>query len=164
MDVKHFPEFYKKNIKRVYQYLYYRIGGSKERAEDLTHDVFLKAFKAFESFDPAISQSSWLYTIARNHLINQVQKDRPSVDLDEIENTIWDKADWPEKLALRYDERRLWTAMQALEHEDREIVRLKHLEGWSFDEIAEKLKKTPGALRVQSSRALKKLRTILKQK
>lgn len=164
MDVKHFPAFYQANIKRVYQYLYYRVGGNKERAEDLAHDVFLKAFKAFESYDPAISQSSWIYTIARNHLINEVQKDRGNVDLEAIENTDWDKADWPEKLALRYDERRLWHALNELGGEDAEIIRLKHLEGWSFDDIAEKMKKTPGALRVQSSRGLKKLRMILKQK
>ena len=164
MDVKHFPEFYQINLKRVYRFLFYRLGGNKERAEDLTHDVFIKAFNAFESYDPEISQSSWIYTIARNHLINQIQKDRPTVGLEEIEQTMCDRTDWPERLTLAFDERRLWNAIGQLEDEEAQVIRWKHLEGWSFEEIGERIGKTPGALRVQAHRTLKKLRGILKQK
>lgn len=164
MERKHFPAFYQDNVKRVYSFLYFRVGGNKALAEDLTQDVFLKALNAFESYDPSISTSSWIFTIARNHLINQLQKTRPSVDLDEIENTIWDAEDWTDKLALNYDQKRLWSAIQQLPDEDATLVRLKHLEGWSYDDIAEKVGKNAGALRVQSYRALKALRKILKQK
>ena len=90
MDSKHFPEFYRLNMKRVYRFLFYRVGGSKETAEDLTQDVFLKAFGAFEKYDPEISKSSWIFTIARNHLINHIAKQRPGVVLQGIEHTIWD--------------------------------------------------------------------------
>ena len=164
MDTKQFSAFYKTNIKRVYRYLLYRVQGNREVAEDLTHDVFLKAFAAFESYDPAISQSSWIYAIARNHLINYVEKTRQNVDLEAIENTDWDRVDWAERLSLRHDERRLWHAIGTLPSEDAEIVRLKYLEGWSYDDIAERLGKTAGALRVQSHRALSALKRVLKQK
>ena len=133
-------------------------------AEDLTQDLFVKALGAFEGYDPAVSQSSWIYTIARNHLINQMQKLRPGVDLEEIENTIWDAVDWGDKMALRHDEKRLWEAISQLPPEDAELVRMKYLEGWPYDEIAEKLEKTAGSLRVQAHRALKQLKKILKQK
>jgi len=164
MDRKHFPAFYRENVKRVYRFLFYRCGGSKEMAEDLTQDLFVKALGAFEGYDPAVSQSSWIYTIARNHLINQMQKLRPGVDLEEIENTIWDAVDWGDKMALRHDEKRLWEAISQLPAEDAELVRMKYLEGWPYDEIAEKLEKTAGSLRVQAHRALKQLKKILKQK
>ena len=164
VDKKHFPEFYRENVKRVYRFLFYRVGGKKEMAEDLTQDVFVKAFNAFESYDPAVSKSSWIFTIARNHLINQLQKERPNVALEDIEATLWDNVDGVEKMSLKHDEKRLLDAIAALPPEDADVIRLKHLEGWSFDEIAEIKGKTAGALRVQAHRAMKTLKTILKQK
>lgn len=163
MERKHFPEFYRTNVKRVYRFLYYRVGGNKEVAEDLTQDVFLKALNAFDRYDPAVSESSWIYTIARNHLINHVQKQHPGVELEAIENTDWDKVDWGERLSASHDEKRLLEAISKLPEEDGEIVRLKYLEGWPYEDIAEKLGKTSGALRVQAHRALKELKAILKQ-
>lgn len=164
MDKKHFPDFYRKNVKRVYRFLFYRVSGKKEVAEDLSQDVFLKAFAAFDRYDPAISETSWILTIARNHLINHVQKQRPNVDLNEIENTLWDSVDWASRFSSSFDAERLLSAIAQLPKDDAEIVRLKHLEGWAYEEIAVKVGKNAGALRVQSYRALKQLRKILKQK
>lgn len=164
MDRKHFPEFYRSNVKRVYRFLFYRVSGNKEMAEDLTQDVFVKALGAFERYDPAVSETSWILTIARNHLINQLQKQRPGVDLEEIENTIWDRVDWGEKMALNYDQKRLLHAIEQLPVEDVKLVRLKYLEGWPYEDIAQEIGKNAGALRVQAYRALKVLRKILKQK
>lgn len=164
MEQRHFPTFYRSNVKRVYRFLYYRLAGNKERAEDLTQDVFLKALAAFDSYDPEISEVSWIITIARNHLINQLQKDRPTIDVDELEETLWDRNDLAEAMRLSFDERRLLQAITQLPSEDAEVVRLKYLEGWSYEEIAQKMKKTAGSLRIQAHRALKELKRILKQK
>lgn len=164
MDAKHFPEFYRSNVKRIYRFLYFRVKGNKDVAEDLTQDVFLKALKAFESYDPKVSESSWLYTIARNHLINYVQKERPGASLEEIENTVWDREQWDDKLASNYDQGRLLKAIEKLPFDDRKIVQLKYIEGWSYEEIAPIIGKNAVALRVQSFRALKTLKKILKQK
>ena len=164
MDLKHFPDFYRSNVTRIHRFLYFRLRGDTEIAEDLTQDVFLKAFAAFGSYDPKISGSSWIFTIARNHLINHVKKQRPGATLEEIENTLWDRVPWDEKMSSRHDVQRMMDAMRELPEEDREVVRLKHIEGWSFEEISEATGKTVGSLRVRSHRALKALRKILKQK
>lgn len=164
MDRKTFPDFYRANVKRVYRYLFYRVGADKAQAEDLTQDVFLKAFKAFDSYDPNISQASWIFTIARNHFINHLEKQRPGVALEDIENTNWDKVDIPDKLATRHDEQRLLAAIDRLPKDDAELIRAKYLEGWGYDDIAERLGKSSVALRVQAHRALKAIRTLLKQK
>ncbi len=164
MDKKHFPDFYREHVKRVYRFLFYRVGGKKEVAEDLTQDVFLKAFNAFDRYDPAISATSWILTIARNHLINQLQKERPGVDLEEIENTLWDRDDVQDRLATNYDERRLLDAVGKLDAESADLVRKKYLEGWSYEDIAAEVGKNAGALRVQAHRVLKELKKILKQK
>jgi RNA polymerase sigma-70 factor (ECF subfamily) len=164
MDRKHFPDFYQKNMQRIYRFLYYRVGGNKEFAQDLTQDVFLKAFEAFDRYDEKISASSWIFTIARNHLINQMAKLRPGVDLEEIENTVWDTDNWTARAELRHDEMRLLEAIKLLPKEDAELLRRKHLEGWSYDDLALEAGKSPGALRVQSHRAVKQLKKIMKQR
>jgi RNA polymerase sigma-70 factor, ECF subfamily len=162
MDLKHFPDFYQANVKRVYRYFFYRLRGNEETAQDLTQDVFMKALKAFDRYDPEISQASWIFTISRNHLINFVQKERPGVPLEDIEDSWWDRIDGIEKMALKNDEKRLLSAIKQLPEDDADLVRLKHLEGWTFDEIAQVKGKNSGALRVQAHRALKNLKKILK--
>jgi RNA polymerase sigma factor (sigma-70 family) len=164
MERRHFTAFYRANIKRVYRYIYFRVGGKKELAEDLTQDVFLKALQAFESYDPAISQTSWILTIARNHLINQLEKMRPQVSLEEVENVLSGSLDLFEDACLRHDEKRLLQAIQTLEEDDASLIRLKYLEGWQYEEIAEITGKTSGTLRVQAHRVLKQLKKALKQK
>lgn len=164
MDRRHFPAFYRQNIKRVYRFVYFRVGGKKELAEDLTQDVFLKALQAFASYDPDISRTSWILTIARNHLINQLEKIRPQVSLEEVENILPDGSDLPRGLAQTMEEARLIQAIRSLPADDAQLVRLKYLEGWQYAEIAEISQKTPGTLRVQAHRALKHLKKILKHK
>ena len=123
--------------------------------------MFLKAFEAYDRFDPAKGKSAWIYTIARNHVINSMAKQRPSVDLEEVEGMAIVSADGREHMAIADDERRLLEAIDALGEEEAQLLRMKYLEGWSFDELAEIMEKTPGALRVQASRALKKLKKTL---
>lgn len=164
MERSRFPEFYAKNMQRIYRFLYYRVGGKKELAQDLTQDVFLKAFEAFDRYDAAISESSWIFTIARNHLINRLAKERPGVNLEEIENTVWDRQDWAGHMELKHDEKRMLEAMDQLSKEDAELLRKKHLEGWAYDELEETFQKSAGALRVQAHRAIRQLRTIMKKR
>ncbi|MBI4139018.1 sigma-70 family RNA polymerase sigma factor [Candidatus Uhrbacteria bacterium] len=162
MDKARFPQFYRKHLTPIYRFMYYRVGGNAELAQDLTQDVFLKALEAFERYDESVSTSSWIYTIARNHLITAMSKLRPQIDLEEIANTLGDGINWVERMATNDDERQLLRAMDELPPEDARLLREKHLEGWSYEEIGEREGKSPGALRVQAHRTLKRLRTILK--
>jgi RNA polymerase sigma-70 factor (ECF subfamily) len=162
MEKHEFARFYKTHFERIYKFVYFRVGGRKEVAQDLTQDVFLKAFQAFDRYDPAISQSSWIYTIARNHVINHHAKTKPGVDLEEVEGSLSASVDMRETFAMNYEEKQLCEAMGKLPKEDADLVRMKYLEGWQFDELAEIIGKNSGALRVQARRAIKKLYEILK--
>jgi RNA polymerase sigma-70 factor (ECF subfamily) len=164
MDKHKFASFYDRHFKKIYRFVFFRVGGNKEHAEDLTHDIFVKALEAFDRYDPNISGSAWIYTIARNHIINQAAKNRPQTDLESVENSLWDSQDWESVMELQHDEGRLMQAMRQLPHDEANLIRMKYLEGWRYDEIAECLGRSSGALRVQSCRVLKKLKGILKQK
>lgn len=163
MDSKHFTAFYQKHVKRVYRFLYYRVGGKKEFAEDMTQDVFMKALNAFDRYDPALSDTSWIITIARNHLINSLQKERPSVNIEEVESIAWEKGEAFRTMSRTHERLRLLDAMTHLPVEDARLVRMKHLEGWSYEDLAVELGKNAGTLRVQAHRALKAMKAHLKQ-
>lgn len=157
-----FEAFYRAHVKRIYAFVYFRVGSNKAFAEDLVQDIFLKAFQAFDRFDPARGQSAWIYTIARNHIINEMGKRKPGVDLEEIEDSILASTDAREEMAMRHDERLLIEGLSKLPVEDARLIRMKYLEGWSFGDLADIFEKTPGSLRVQASRALKKLKKTMK--
>lgn len=158
-----FEAFYQANVKRIYAFVYFRVGCRKAMAEDLVQDIFLKAYEAYDRFDPSRGQSAWIYTIARNHVINVMTKERPQVDLEEVIDSRAVSEDGRERILLRDDERRLLDAIDALPPEESKLVRMKYLEGWKFEDLEEPFGKSSGALRVRAGRALKKVRETMKQ-
>lgn len=162
MDKRHFASFYRLHAVKIYKFVYYRVAGNKELAHDLTQDVFLKAFEAFERYDPAVSKTSWIYTIARNHIINHHAKTRPGVTLEDIEGSMIASEDVRERFADRLEHQKLLDAVGKLPPVDAELIRMKYLEGWAFDELADIFGKKSGALRVQAGRALKQVKKFLK--
>lgn len=162
MAKQSFEAFYRANVKRIYAFVYFRVGCRKNVAEDLVQDIFLKAFEAYDRFDPSRGASAWIYTIARNHVINSMAKERPQTDLEEVIDSRTVSEDGRERIALRDDERRLLDAIDALPPEEAKLVRMKYLEGWRFEDLEEVFGKASGALRVQASRALKKVKEGLK--
>ncbi len=161
MDKRHFTQFYHTYVTRIYKFVFYRVGGNKALAEDVTQDVFLKAFEAFDRYDPSLGRVAWLYTIARHHLINVLAKMRPQVNLEDVIDSTH-ISDMQDRVLEREDERQLFTALSALSPDDAKLVRMKYLEGWSFDDLAEIFGKSSGSLRVQALRAMRRLKTQLK--
>jgi RNA polymerase sigma-70 factor (ECF subfamily) len=161
MEKRHFETFYQRFFGRIYKFVFYRVGGNREWARDLTQDIFLKAFEAFERYDPARGEVAWIYTIARNHISNAYAKVRPTTDLEEVEDHIRVSTDARETSVTRDEEKRLLAAILELPSDDAQLISMKYLEGWSFDELVEILGKKSGALRVQANRAMKKLRIII---
>ncbi|TAL19526.1 sigma-70 family RNA polymerase sigma factor, partial [Patescibacteria group bacterium] len=69
MNPEKFRKFYETHFNKIYRFVLFRVG-NRELAEDLVSEIFVKALKAFPSYDESRSRSSWIFTIARNHLIN----------------------------------------------------------------------------------------------
>ncbi|MCR4278351.1 MAG: sigma-70 family RNA polymerase sigma factor [bacterium] len=164
MDSKHFPAFYRKHVKKIYRFLYFRVGSNQERAEDLTQDVFLKALNAFDRYDESISESAWIFTIARNHLINDVSKQKKHSSLEEIENIEMDGESWIVKSENADDVRALIKAMDTLKSDEKDLIQRKYIAGWSFKELAEEMKTTSGALRIKATRTMTKLKKEMNKK
>ncbi|MCR4314701.1 MAG: sigma-70 family RNA polymerase sigma factor [Candidatus Uhrbacteria bacterium] len=157
MDKHAFEQFYKANIDRIYRYVFFRVGRNVAVAEDLVSEVFMKALKNFHKFDPEISQSAWIYRIAHNHLANYFRDQKKSVDLEDVIFTLAGE-DGRKTFETREDEMKLYKALDSLAPEDRRLVTMKYLDGYSYKEMAHMIEKRTDALKVATHRAMKKLK------
>jgi RNA polymerase sigma-70 factor (ECF subfamily) len=163
MQKAEFRRFYEHHVDRVYRFILFRVGMRREVAEDLTSEIFMKALDHFADYDPEKSQSAWIMTIARNHLINHYRDKKEQIDIDDVAFTLMG-SDGRTDAEVTDDRRCLYEALAELESEERKIIELKYLQGFPYGEIAELIKKTAGAARIEAHRAMKKLKSIFYKK
>ncbi len=156
MNKREFERFYKKNFDRIYRFVFFRVQ-NRQVAEDLTSEIFMKALNAFDRYDEKVSKAAWIYTIARNHLANYFRDQKPSVDVEEVAFGLVGE-EGRETMEKVSDRLLLAKALDELSLEERRLVTLKYLEGYSYKEMAEILDKTDAALKVATHRAMKKLK------
>jgi len=84
-DPKAFGKLYLLYISRVFRYLYGRLGNVHE-AEDITAQTFLAAFESFDKFRQDGHFASWLFTIARNKVIDHFRQRNNKISIDQVEN------------------------------------------------------------------------------
>ena len=127
-----------------------------ERAEDAVQQSFVKAFEAMRRDSAALQLRPWLYRIAHNNALNSL-RDRGlrHAELDER----LDGVERPDQALERAQGlRELVVAVQALPERQRDAILLRELEGRSYEEIAESLGVTDGAVRQLLNRARNSLR------
>jgi len=154
-----FGDLYIIFVEKIYRYVFYHIK-SKTAAEDITGEVFLKAWRAISSCRGKENAfSPWLYRIAHNQLVDEIRKRqrRPSLELDNVE-TIRDSENSVERYA---EQQELLKLIDRLPSNQRRVIILKFIEGMGNREIAKIMGKSEGALRVMQMRALAALRKEL---
>jgi RNA polymerase sigma-70 factor (ECF subfamily) len=162
-DQAAFAEFYTRHHDAVYTYLYYRTN-DVQVAEDLTGEVFLRLVAKMDKFTyrgrPILA---WLYTIARNLLIDHQRKQAQFGTL-ELENQ-WETSDpSPPEVAERGLTREcLIRSLKHLTEDQQRVIVHKLIEGRSNAEVADLLGKTEGAIKSLQHRALASLRRAVKK-
>lgn len=157
MDKRAFEQFYKVNVDRIYRYVFFRVGRNQTVTEDLVSEIFMKALKHFHKYDPKISESAWIYRISHNHLANYFRDQKKHVDLDDVSFTLVGE-DGRESFERHEEDLKLYTALDELSLDERRLVTMKYLEGYSYKEMADILEKTTDGLKVATHRAMKKLK------
>src|SRR4051812_24008500 len=83
-DAAAFGLLYESHLDRVYRYVYYRVGSTAE-AEDLTEQVFLKAWEAIGRYEArGVPFIAWLYRLAHNLVIDHYRAKRPTMPLEDV--------------------------------------------------------------------------------
>ena len=142
-----------------------RIVSCQEDAEELTQDVFLKAFQQLSSFKAESSFSTWIYRIATNLAISAVRKKRN--DVLRLEDSVFanlSDTQVDEALEDESEEQmeRLQQAMNQLEADERALITLYYLEEKPLVEVAFILGITEGNAKVKLHRIRKKLYVLIK--
>ena len=160
-DTDAFADLYEQYLDRLFRYFYYRIG-HREDAEDLTEQVFLKAWQAIGAYDcRGLPFSAWVFRIAHNLLIDHRRTRRETAPLDEgLE--IEDERNGPGELMVRKAEvQALSRALSRLSSVEQSVVALRFIEGLDHRSVAGVIGKSEVATRSIQMRALDRLGRIL---
>jgi RNA polymerase sigma-70 factor, ECF subfamily len=140
----------------------YRMLGSVQDAEDALQDALLRAWKALDRFEGRSSTRSWLYRIATNTCLDAIAR-RPKrvlpIDYEDAPagETLWLEP-CPDALAEGYEEREsielaFIAALQHLPPNQRAVLILREVLGFSAKEVAEMLDTTPASVNSAMQRA-----------
>jgi RNA polymerase sigma-70 factor (ECF subfamily) len=161
-DPHAFGELYDRFVERVYRYLYFRTGRHPE-AEDLTEQVFLKAWEAIGRYRwqgrPFLA---WLYRLAHNAHIDHVRSQKPTTSLNNDAAPIELASPTAGvELARALDADVLGRAVSELTADQQQVIVMKFIEGLDNEQIARIMDKREGAIRALQMRALLSLRRVL---
>jgi len=156
-----FGRLYDLHVERVYRHIYYRVGNNKD-AEDLTQQVFLRAWKAIGRYRKTGSSFlTWLLRISHNLVVDFYRSKRDIAYLDS-ELDLKDPDASPEKIAEEnYDQLQIRKVILQLPYEQQQVILMSFIEGFTYSEVAASLGKSEGNIRVIVHRALKKMRQML---
>lgn len=159
---------------RVYNTAF-RLTGDRALAEDLTQEVFLKAFKAMKKFKAKSSFSTWLYRITVNACTSEWRRASAQKRGKELpfpqgpedgSGGRWEppSPDGDPRAAAERKERNLLIqkAIESLDEDSRLVVVLRDIEGFSYEEIADIIERPVGTVRSRLHRARCDLREKLK--
>lgn len=164
-DPESYTALYDAYVKQIYRFVYFKVS-SHEEAEDITSEVFLKAWHYTQEKEPVKSFSGLLYRIARNAIIDlyRHKASKPETRLDITEEVkIGDGGKWYADVSDKLDAERVLEAIKKLKQEYQEVITFKYVDELEVGEISEILGKGNIAVRVTLHRALKKLKDILAQ-
>ena len=113
----------------------YRILGNTDDAEDTTQTVFLKVFEHIADYNPKFKFFSWVYRITINESLNQVKKRRKQEPLADSQASPWQGP--AEELDTNRLCEKVQSALMNLNEDYRTVVILKHISGFSYQQISE---------------------------
>ncbi len=170
-DLAAYDQLMKQYEKKVYS-LCFRMAGNHDDAADLAQEAFLKAFRALPSFKGQSSFSTWLYRIVTNTCLDEkrrLAKKPPVISLDkrlemddgELALTLPGNSPDPLKATLDGElQREIQALLDKLTAEQRIVIIMRDIEGYSYEEMAITLQLSMGTLKSRINRARSKLRDL----
>jgi len=146
-----FWDLYREHGTRIYNYMLWSLG-SRDDAEDVTSNVFLKAHKQFNSLRNPDKARQWLWTIARNSARNFLRDRKETVCLERFPEIEAPFSENGHRVV------RLKAALRQLAAPDREIIILREYHGFSYAELAELLETSIAGIKSRLFRARENLR------
>ncbi len=140
---------------KVYNY-FLRICFNEQLSMDLSQNTFYRMLHYRKSYKPELSFQTWLFGIARNVLLDNT-KDKHS-KTDSIDNIKYAQQTENNEVLMKFENESLYSALNQLDAEDREIIVMSRFQNIKYNEIAEIQGITLSSVKVKVHRAIKKLR------
>jgi RNA polymerase sigma-70 factor (ECF subfamily) len=167
-DDSAFSEILKRYYNKILNYVY-RYTNNRETSEDLTQEIFMRVHRSVKNYRPEAKFSTWLYKIATNLCLTEVttRAKKYASSLDEIQENVGSLEDEKSVDQLHVIYRKeikniIFDAMNTLSEKERSAIMLCKYEQLSYDEVAETLDCTVGAVKTYVYRGRMKLIDKLK--
>ncbi len=152
-----FERLYHRHVARIHT-LARRMAGP-DSADEVTQDVFVRAWGKLPTFRGESAFGTWLYRLAVNVVLTRRRRERGDRHaLIDDDATLEQQAARLPPTGIRLD---LEAAMSRLPEGSRQVFILHDIEGWTHEEIANQLGMVPGTSKSQLSRARSALRRML---
>jgi len=162
---RRFGKIYDKYIDQIYRFIFLKTN-SQEVAEDLTSEVFIKAFEKFKE-DPKIIKNmrAFLYQVARNRVIDfyRQRNKEDNISVDDYKGISDSNQDLEKKIYLDSQMEKIKIALANINSDYQDVILMRYVDGLSIGEIASALNKSESAVRVSIHRALNSLRKELEK-
>ncbi|MCK4744508.1 RNA polymerase sigma factor [Candidatus Parcubacteria bacterium] len=163
-DEKSFSLLYDLYADRIFRFISFKITSSEE-AEDLTSEVFMRAWRYFQNGYKIDNLKAFLYRVSRNAIIDFYKKNynKKTVGLEECETAENSKKvktgkNLIDKIDLDIELKQVLQNLDLLKDEYKEIILLRFIEDYSASEISKIMNRSKGAIRVLMHRALNALK------
>lgn len=161
-----FKPLYLRWVKPIYQYLFFMLGSQAE-AEDLTSQVFLKAYEQLPRYRQEGSFAAWLFSIARNTARDHFRKSRRELPIEaagepaQYLDPIGQDLDPLDQVIRTEELQRLDGLIRRLPETELELIRLRYVAGLTYREIGQITHHSEEAIRKSIARLLARLNAQL---
>lgn len=158
-EKKAFEYYFEMYYQQAFKYTVKKVSDTSV-AEDLVMDTFLICHQKFEEFDPERAKfATWLYVILNNKIKNYYRDKKEVIPLEDYPELV-ENAEDDMLAAIQIGQLRtiLAEALEQLPELQRKLIILKYFQGRNSNEIALECGLTPGNVRVQLARSMKKLK------
>jgi len=139
-----------------------RIVRDREQAEDVLQEAFMQVWQRASSFQRELgSGRGWIYTVARHRALDEVRKVRHEVSLGDDFEAVAEAVQAPVVDDLTHDEEALAHCLAQLDDPKRQCVIDAYVEGYTHDQIAERMSKPVGTVKSWIRRGLLALKECL---
>ncbi|MDX9887845.1 MAG: sigma-70 family RNA polymerase sigma factor [Anaerovoracaceae bacterium] len=148
----------------------YRYLNNQEDAMDALQESFIKAYRSLATFKGNSSFQTWIYRIVVNTCYDMLRKKKSRIQAESLYKSdgdeeymieLPDQDKGPEELALdREESRDIFRVLEMLPLDQKEIILLRDVEGYSYEEIVDILSITMGTVKSRISRARLRLREL----
>jgi len=160
---KHMEQIYDTYVDAIFRFVFIRIR-DRDKALDITQETFTRLWKSYLVEGKHVENPrALLYQIARNLLINTYEREIVHTSLDALADEGMEYADERADSEARAHIMELYAHLDTLREEEREVIVLRHLEGFAVKEIAEMFEVSENVISVRLHRALNALQKLYTQ-